>query len=338
VSIAGKRLRVHFSNAYGQSAVTLSAVHLALSKSAHSIDVASDRALAFSGAPSVIIPAGGTVTSDATDFALPAQTKVTLSVAFGSTPADVTGHPGSRTTSYIASGNAVGAESLTAPVTTEHWYFASGIDVVAERGEVAVVTFGDSITDGRGSTTDGNNRWPDNLSRRLRQNAATDGVAVLNQALGGNAVLSGGNGPTGVTRFERDVLAQAGARFLILLHGVNDVGVATDAAVAEQLIDAYQKFVSAAHGRGLVAYGVPILPFGQSMYDSPAHETARQTVNAWIRAAGHFDGVIDLEAVVRDPANTSRLLPAYDSGDHLHLNVAGYQKMADAIDLSALTL
>lgn len=337
VSIGGKRVRVHFSNEYGQSSVTLSAAHLALSKSGHTIDLASDHALTFSGSPSVTIAAGATTISDPFDFTLPAQTKVALSLAFGATPVAVTGHPGSRTTSYIATGNAVAAESLTAPVTAEHWYYATGIDVVAEAGEAAVVTFGDSITDGRGSTTDGNDRWPDDLSRRLRQNAPSAGVAVLNQALGGNAIFSAGNGPTGLTRFERDVLDQPGARWLIVLHGVNDIGVATDASVAQQLITAYQGFVSAAHTHGMRAYGVPILPFGQSMYDSPAHETARQTVNAWLRAPGHFDGLIDLEAVVRDPANTTRLLASYDSGDHLHLTPSGYQKMADAIDLSLLT-
>jgi len=336
-SIGGSRLRVHFSNAFGQTAVTLNAVRIALAKNAGSIDVATDRALAFSGMPAVTIPPGGTATSDAMDFALPAQTSIALSIAFGNTPAEVTGHPGSRATSYIAAGNAAGAATLTAPVSAEHWYYVTGIDVLREHGEVAAVMLGDSLTDGRGSTTDGNNRWPDDLSRRLRQNAPTTGVAVLNQALGGNAVLSGGNGPPALTRFERDVLGQAGARWLIVLAGVNDIGVAASAAVAQDLIDAYQTMLSAARAAGVRSYGMPILPFGGSMYDSPAHETARQTVNTWIRAAGHFDAVIDLETVVRDPSHVTRLLPAYDQGDHLHLNGVGYQAMADAIDLSLLT-
>jgi lysophospholipase L1-like esterase len=334
VSIGGSRVRVKFSNQYGNAPLAMSAVHLARSTSTHVIDAASDRALTFSGMPGVTVPAGMTVTSDPLDFALTAQTKVAITIAFGSTPSDVTGHPGSRTTSFIATGNAVGAASFTSPVSTEHWYYVTGIDVEAPATSRAVVTLGDSITDGRGSTTDGNNRWPDNLSRRLRSNAATAAVAVLNQGIGGNAVVSGGLGPTGVSRFQRDVLDQPGVRWAIVLHGVNDIGGATNQAVAQSLIGAYQAFVSAARARGVRIYGVPILPFGGSSYDTPDHEQARQTVNTWIRASGNFDAVIDLDAAVRDPMAPTRLLGTYDSGDHLHLNVAGYQRMADAIDLA----
>jgi lysophospholipase L1-like esterase len=334
VSIGGRRLRVHLSNAFGSSAVTLNAVHLASSTSGHAVDVATDRALMFDGMPSITIPAGASATSDALDFALAPQMKVALSIAFGATPAEVTGHPGSRTTSYIAPGDAAAAASLTAPVTTEHWYFATGIDVIAPSPSAALVALGDSITDGRGSTTDANNRWPDDLSRRLRQNQATASVAVLNQGIGGNAVLKGGLGPPVSQRFERDVLQQAGVRWLIVLHGVNDIGGAQDQSVAQDLIAAYQQLVTAAHDRDIKVYGVPILPFGGSMYDSADHEAARQAVNAWIRGAGHFDAVIDLEVAVRDPASPTRLLASYDSGDHLHPSAAGYQKMADAIDLA----
>jgi lysophospholipase L1-like esterase len=334
VSIGGTRIRVRFSNQYGNGPLTMSAVHVASSTTTHSIAAGSDRALTFSGMPSVTVAAGGTVVSDPVDFTLAAQTKVAVTIAFGAAPSDVTGHPGSRTTSFIATGNAVSAPMLSSPVTTEHWYYVTGIDVQAPAASGAVVTLGDSITDGRGSTTDGNNRWPDNLSRRLRANAPTAGVAVLNQGIGGNAVVSGGLGPTGASRFQRDVLDQAGVKWVIVLHGVNDIGESTSASVAQSLITAYQGLVTAARARGVRIYGVPILPFAGSQYDTAAHETARQTVNAWIRGAGNFDAVIDLEAAVRDPASVTRLLPAYDSGDQLHLNVAGYQKMADAIELA----
>jgi lysophospholipase L1-like esterase len=337
VSIGGTRLRLHLSNQYGNAPLVISGVHLARSMSGHTIDAATDLALAFSGSPAVTIPAGGSVTSDEFEFMLPAQTKVALTLSFGATPSDVTGHPGSRTTSYIATGNALSAVSLASPVSTTHWYYATGIDVVAPAASAAVVTLGDSITDGRGSTVDGNDRWPDNLSRRLRSNAATAAVAVLNQAIGGNAVLGEGNGPMAVTRFERDVLNQAGARWLIILHGVNDVGTSTSPTVAAELIAAYEQFVAAARARGIRAYGVPILPFGGSQYDTAAHEAIRQEVNTWIRADGHFDAVIDLDAAVRDPATPARLRSEYDSGDGLHLTPAGYQKMADAIDLALFT-
>ena len=334
VSIGGSRVRVRFSNAYGNSPLTMNAVHLANSTSTHSIDAASDRALTFSGMPSATLPAGGTIISDPLDYPLTAQTKVAITIAFGATPSNVTGHPGSRTTSYIATGNAVAAASLTSPVSTEHWYYVTGIDVEAPATSRAVVTLGDSITDGRGSTTDGNNRWPDNLSRRLRANAGTAGVAVLNQGIGGNAVVTGGLGPTAVSRFERDVLEQSGVRWVIVLHGVNDIGGATGQTVAQSLITAYQGFVTAARARGVRIYGVPILPIGGSSYDSADHEMARQTVNTWIRTPGNFDAVIDLDAAVRDPGNPAILLASYDSGDHLHLSVAGYQRMADQIDLA----
>jgi lysophospholipase L1-like esterase len=337
VSIGGSRLRLHLSNQYGNAPLVISGAHLARSMSGHTIDAATGRALAFSGSPAVTIPVGGSVSSDEFEFMLPAQTKVALTLAFGATPSDVTGHPGSRTTSYIATGNAVSAVSFASPVSTTHWYYATGIDVVAPAPSAAVLTFGDSITDGRGSTVDGNDRWPDNLSRRLRSNAATTAIAVMNQAIGGNAVLGEGNGPMAVTRFERDVLNQPGVRWVIILHGVNDVGTSTSATVAAELTAAYEQFVATARARGIRAYGVPILPFAGSQYDTPAHEAIRQEVNTWIRADGHFDAVIDLDAAVRDPATPARLRPEYDSGDGLHLTPAGYQKMADAIDLALFT-
>ena len=337
VSLGGSRLRMSFSNEYGNGPLTMSAVHLAVSTTTHSIDAATSRALSFSGMPAVTVLGGEKVTSDPLDVSLPPHSKVAVTIAFGSTPSDVTGHPGSRTTSYIATGNAVSEASLSSPVSTEHWYYVTGIDVEAPSTNGAVVTLGDSITDGRGSTTDGNNRWPDNLSRRLRANGPTAGVAVLNQGIGGNAVVTGGLGPTAVSRFQRDCLDQDGVRWVIVLHGVNDIGGASSEAVAQSLISAYQGFVTAARARGVRIYGVPILPIGGSSYDSAVHEAARQTVNAWIRAAGNFDAVIDLEAAVRDPANPTELFAEYDSGDHLHLSVAGYQRMADAIDLALFT-
>jgi lysophospholipase L1-like esterase len=334
VSIGGARLRVRLSNEFGDGPVMLNAVHLAVATGGGAIDTATDVALTFSGSEAVTIPAGQLVFSDAFDYPLAQQTTMTITIAFGAAPAGVTGHPGSRTTSYLQAGNEVAAARLTAPATTEHWYYITGIDVAAGGASGAVVTLGDSITGGRGSTTNGNDRWPDDLSRRLRANAATATVAVLNQGIGGNAVLSGGLGPPAVQRFARDVLGQSGARWLVVLEGVNDIGGASGQAVATDLIAAFGQFIDMARARGILAYGVPILPFGGSTYDSADHQASRQTVNDWIRNSGRFDAVIDLDAAVRDPASPSNLLPAHDSGDHLHLSPAGYQTMADAIDLS----
>jgi lysophospholipase L1-like esterase len=334
VSIGGNRLRVRFSNAYGNGPVELREVQLARSLGGEVIDAESSRQLLFAGTPSVTIPKGAVISSDPLDFSLESQSLVALTLTFGEAPSDVTGHPGSRTTSFLAQGALAGAASLSPSVKVEHWYYIAGIDVAAEAPGSALVTLGDSITDGRGSTTDGNNRWPDNLSRRLRASPETSGVAVLNLGIGGNAVLSGGLGPTGSSRFQRDVLEQSGVKWAIVLHGVNDIGGSASPAVADALIEAYRGFVAAAHERRVRIYGVPILPFAGSQYDSPQHEAARQAVNDWIRTPGNFDAVIDLEAAVRDPDRPSALLPAYDTGDHLHLSVAGYQRMADAIELS----
>jgi lysophospholipase L1-like esterase len=333
-TLDGARVRVLFSNEWGEAPVTFTSVRLASATGASAIDPGTDRELLFGGGASVTIPAGQAQVSDPLDFGVVALSSIAISIHFGAVPTNVTGHPGSRTTSYLEVGAAAAAPSLPAAATTDHWYFIAGIDVEAPAPSAAVVTLGDSITDGRGSTTNANNRWPDNLARRLKANPPTQQVAVLNQGIGGNAVVSGGLGPTAVARFERDVLAQRGARWVIVLEGVNDIGGSTDAGVANRLIEAYQGLIDSAHARGLLVYGVPILPFGGSMYDSPAHEAARQTVNAWVRTSGRFDAVLHLDAAVADPADPTRLLLAYDDGDRLHLSPAGYQAMADAIDLS----
>jgi len=342
VSIPGTRLRVQLSNAFGDGPVTMNAVHLAVSTGAGAIDTSTDVGLTFAGSASITIPAGQAVFSDAFDYPLTALANIAITIAFGAAPAGVTGHPGSRTTSYLVAGNAVAAQTLTAPATAEHWYYITGIDVMADAATSAIVALGDSLTDGRGSTTNLNDRWPDDLSRRLRALTPASAVAVLNQGIGGNAVVSGGLGPTAVARFARDVLNQRGVRYLIVLEGVNDIGTAaagTGPAVANNLITAFGSFIDMAHARNIRAYGIPITPFGGNTgYDTPEHQTARTTVNTWIRTSGRFDGVIDLDAAVGDPQAPANLLPGYDSGDHLHLNPAGYQKMADSIDLTLFTL
>jgi lysophospholipase L1-like esterase len=334
VSIGGQRLRLRFSNRYGTTPVTLNRARCAVSSGGNAIDASTDSELRFDGAASVSIPAGQSVLSDALDFALAPLSKLAVSIHFGATSDAITGHPGSRTTSYLQAGDAASAASLPSAVTTDHWYVLSGIDVMSDESPGSIAVLGDSITDGRGSTTNGNDRWTDFLAQRLQNNATTSAVGVLNVGIGGNAVVSGGLGPTAVARFDSDVLAQSGVRWLIVLEGVNDIGESTAPGVAEALIAAYQQFVSKAHAAGLLAYGATILPFDGHSHYSADHEAARQSVNAWIRAPGNFDAVIDLEAAVRDPAEPDALLPAYDSGDHLHLNPSGYQRLAEAVDLA----
>jgi lysophospholipase L1-like esterase len=337
VSIGGNKLRAKFSNAFGRNPVRLSSVHLAWSAGGSAIKTGSDQALAFQGKPAVTIPAGEVVVSDPLDFDLAPLSDVAVTIDFGGTPAAVTGHPGSRTTSYLLAGDEVSAPDLPQAAKTEHWYILTGLDVEANPSSAAIVTLGDSITDGRGSGTDKNDRWPDDLARRLQADKNTADIAVLNEGIGGNCVLRGGLGPTALSRFDRDVLSQSGVRWLIVLEGVNDIGGSRGpeaaAAVATNLIAAYEQMVDQAHARNLRVYGATITPFGGSFYDRPGHETAREVVNHWIRTGGKFDAVIDFDAALRDPQNPSHLLPAADSGDHLHPNEAGYKIMADAIDL-----
>jgi len=333
MTLGGSKLRVQLSNAYGSSPVTIKAAHLAVSKGGSAIDAATDKALTFQGGTSITIKAKEAVYSDTLDFNVTPLSNLAVSIYFVETSADVTGHPGSRTTSYIQTGDAVTAADMNSAVTTDHWYILSGIDLQLDDSYACVVTLGDSIADGRGSTTNGNDRWPDNLARRLQAEPNTAKIGVLNQGIGGNAVVTGGLGPTALERFKRDVLGQSGVRWVIILEGVNDIGGSSSTKAATDLIAAYERFINESHAQKIMVYGVPILPFGGSTYGSNDHETSRQTVNKWIRTSGKFDAVIDLDAAVRDPANPTRLLAEYDSGDHLHLNVAGYQKMAEAVDL-----
>jgi lysophospholipase L1-like esterase len=338
-TIGGKHLRARFSNAYGTNSVNINAARIALSAGTGSagngdINPATDKALTFRGAPAVVIPRGEAVLSDPIEFDLPAITNLAISIFFGNISATtINGHPGSRTTSFIVPSNVVSAASLPAASKTAHWYVLTGIDVLADASSKAIVTLGDSITDGRGSTTDGNDRWPDNLARRLITNAPTSGVAVINMGIGGNGIFAG-LGPSAQARFDRDVLGQSGVRWLIVFEGVNDIG---GGATAQSLTNAYAQFVDKAHARNLRAYGATITPFGGHAYFTVPHEAVRQSVNTWIRSSGKFDAVIDFDAVVRDPVTPTNLQSAYNSGDGLHLSPAGYRAMADAIDLNLFT-
>ena len=269
--------------------------------------------------------------SDPVAFPLAPQSDLVITVYVRDPTSHVTGHPGSRTTSYLAPGNVVSAASLPDALTVAHWYYLFGVDVMADTHAGAVVTLGDSITDGRGSTTNGNDRWPDALARRLRANRETADVAVLNAGIGGNNLLHDGLGPSVLARLDRDVLAQPGVRWMILFEGINDLG---GHAPAQDIIGAYAQVVARAHARDIRVYGATITPCGGSFYASPELEAARQTINTWVRTSGSFDAVVDFDAAVRDPQDPSRLRGDADSGDHLHLNPLGYRRVADAVALS----
>jgi len=343
-SVAGKKVRVRLANVFGTDAVTVRAAHLALAAGKGSagiaeINPATDTALTFHGAAEVVIPKGGTVYSDAVDFDLPALADAAVSIWFGDVSTNtITGHPGSRMTSFIVASNSVSASTLPEAKKTPHWYLISGIEVQSDAAKTIVV-LGDSITDGRGSTTDGNNRWPDILAQRLHTNAPTANVGVVNMGIGGNAIF-GGLGPAAVNRFDRDVLEQSGVKWLIVFEGVNDIGGArgeSAATLATNLIAAYTQFAEKAHAKKIRVFGATITPFGSSGYFSNEHEAIRQRVNSWIRTNSFYDGVIDFDAAVRDPSTPEKFQAAFHPGlnanDWLHLNPAGYRAMGEAVDL-----
>ncbi len=335
VSIGGSQLRLRLSNEYGTAPVTMSAVHVAKATTGSSVDTSTDVALAFNGSPSVTIPAKQTVTSDPFDFALAPLSTVAITIAFGAQSGDVTGHPGSRTTSYLQANNQVSAASLSGS-TTDHWYFIANIDVMADASTHAIAILGDSITDGRGSTTNGNDRWPDILANRLQADPARKNVAVLNLGIGGNRIdTPNGLGPTGVARFDSQILAQSGVRWVVVLEGVNDIG---GGASGDAIISAYQKVIDKAQAQGLLVYGIPILPFAGNSYDSGDNQTDRTKANDWIRADGNFDAFLPIDTAVSDGKTPPGIKADWDfQDDHLHLNPTGAKALADAIDLTLFT-
>lgn len=343
-SIGGKRVRMRFSNAFGDAPLRIRAATLGRSASNASARIAAGslRPLRFLGAAGAVIPPGGDWLSDPVDLPVSAFDDLAVSLHVERVPELQTAHPGSRATSWFVRGDATGAADLPAATPIERWYLLSGIELESCAARDGVVVLGDSITDGRGSTTNGNDRWTDVLARRLAGRAA-----VINQGIGGNRVLLDGLGPNAMARLDRDVLALPGIAHLIVLEGVNDLGTLgrDRPASAEEYRDlvhrltgAYSQIVARAHARGLKVHGATILPFGSNAYYHPGAEAeaARQAINAWIRTPGHFDSVIDLDRALRDPQQPGRLLPAYDTGDGLHPNPAGFRAMAEAVPLETL--
>jgi len=350
LSIGGPTLRVHLSNAFGTEPLHFAAVHIAkpLSAASSRINPATDKALTFSGHPDVIVPAGAEYISDPIDYPMAPLSNLAVSLYLDTPPAQQTGHPGSRATSYLVHGNLVSAADLPDAKKVDHWYLLSGVDVVQPSGAASIVTLGDSITDGHGATTNANDRWPDVFAQRLQANPATRTRGVLNQGIGGNHLLIDGLGPNALSRFDRDVLAQPDVRYLIVLEGVNDLGGLTRIAevspaehsvLVQRILAAYEQIIVRAHAHGIRVIGATILPYVGSDYyhPGPASDADRQAINQWIRAPGHFDAVVDFDQVTRDPSHPERLLPLYDSGDHLHPSPAGYRAMGEAIPLSLFT-
>jgi lysophospholipase L1-like esterase len=347
LSLGGPALRVHLSNAFGTEALHITSVHIArpVSPSSPVIDGTSDRPLTFAGSADVTVPPGAEFASDPLEFAVMPLSDLVVTFYVESVQAGETGHPGSRATSYVVHGNFVSAANLAEPQHVDHWYQVSEIDVQAAPGAGAVVVLGDSITDGHGATTNGNDRWTDVLAQQLQGSPVKRNIGVSNQGIGGNHLLTDGLGPNALARFDRDVLGPAGVRWVIVFEGVNDLGglardgevpSAEHAALANRVVAAYRQIISRAHAHGLHVFGATITPYvGSSYYHpGPLSEADRQAVNQWIRTPGHFDAVIDFDSVVRDPQHPDQLLPAYDCGDHLHPSPAGYKAMGNAVPLA----
>jgi lysophospholipase L1-like esterase len=339
VSIGGDTLRVKFSNSTCATAVTMNSVNIAVSpdgtKSA--ITASTIKQLKFSGSSSVTMAAGAAATSDPVAFSLTPSMRVAITIYYGQCQiaADMTHHYGSRTRSYILTGDQTGNAAFTGADTVERWYHITNIDLWTDTSKAhAVVCLGNSITDGYGLHGGLQNRWTDFFSQKLLNNTPTANVGVLNMGIGGTNVA--GTGPTtGATRFQQDVLNQANVKWLIVFYGINDI--CSSNSLADTVTAAYQKMITNAHARNIKVYGATITPVNGNTYYTAAHEAVRSAVNAWIRTPGHFDAYIDFDHTIRNPADTTRLQAAYNN-DWLHPNAAGYQLLGESIDLNLFVL
>jgi lysophospholipase L1-like esterase len=347
-SIGGAKVRIRLSNTFG-TALTVGPVHIAVRDTGSGIVAGTDHVLTFSGNPSISIPAGAVVLSDPVDMNVPAHADLAVSIFVPDTMTQMTGHWSAQQASYLSgAGNFVAAPTLTNPTEIGSWILLCSVDVFAPESDYAIVTLGDSITDGAWSAYNMNHRWPDILENRLA--AAGKNVAVLNEGIGGNRILhdaigeSTPFGPSALERFDRDVLAEPGVKYLIVLEGINDIGHAQvpsgpghEVVSAQEIIAGLQQIIERAHEKGLVVIGCTLTPFAPAKipgYFSPEKDAKRHAVNDWIRTSGKFDGIVDFDKATQDPQNPGQFLPAYDSGDHLHPGDVGYKAMGEAVDLS----
>lgn len=341
-SIGGSRVRVHLSNAHGTGPLAVGAAHIALRDKESAIIPASDRVLTFSGKPSFTIPPGSPIVSDPVDLQVPKLGDLVISLYVPGESAPPTVHLTGLHTTYISKpGDFAKATAITDGTTIQSWYWISSVDVLAPAEAGVIVAFGDSITDGATSTPDMDRGWPSQLAERLLANKATANVAIVNHGISGNRLLADGAGISALARFDRDVLCQPGVKWLIVLEGINDIGMSTmmggpgsGGITAEDLIATHRQMIERAHIHGIKAIGATLLPYDGAMYFSEAGESIRQAVNQWIRTGGAYDAVVDFDARLRDPQNPKQLNAAYYLNDHLHPNDAGYKLMAESVDLS----
>ncbi|GGA44169.1 hypothetical protein GCM10010981_36650 [Dyella nitratireducens] len=343
-SVGGSEVRIRLSNLFGNVPVTLGPAHIALHADGANTVPGSDHALLFNGQSTVTIAKGESVLSDPVKMEVKPLQELAVSLY---APADAPYH--ASTTHNAGLATAFITESGDATATTQYpqgevsgmRFFLTDVEVSGPAATSTVVTFGDSITDGVGSTSDANTRWPDYLAARLQADAKRSSIGVANAGIGGNRILHDNYGPSALSRFDRDALDKPGVRWIVLLEGINDIGGsgyawdAKDKISAQQLIEGMKTLIARAHAKHVKIYGATLTPYGGNgwPYHSVAGEKTREEVNDWIRNAGAFDGVADFDKAIRDPSAPEKMLPAYDSGDHLHPSSAGYKVMAQAIDL-----
>lgn len=340
ISIGGPQVRVVFTNEFGAEPLTIGAAHVAISQGGSTINLVSAAGLTFGGHTSVIIPPGALVVSDPATVKVPAASDLAISLFLpAQTITHLSQHGSADQTSYTAPGNVVGAQILDGPAEIRSWPFVKGVDVKVPAQDAAIVAFGDSITDGAYAALNANARWPDELARRLLADKRTAGLGVLNEGIGGNRILHDTTGPSALARFDRDVIAQSGVKYVIILEAINDIGHAYtavrpyDVVSADDLIAGYVQMAERAHSHGIKVYIATLTPYVGAGYSSPAGEQVRQALNQWIRTTNQIDGFIDFDKATQDPANPAMYLPAFDHGDHLHPSDPGYKAMGDAIDL-----
>jgi lysophospholipase L1-like esterase len=342
ISQGGSSVRVRLSNEYGSQQVTVGAAHIAISAGGSAIKPGSDRILTFNGQQSVVLRSLSPMLSDPVDLEVSDLESLAISIYFPQDTGPATGHDpfgDGQSTTYISNGNTTATSVLIAPTTKLSRFFLSGVEVTASQDARVVVALGDSITEGFTSTTDANRRWPDILANRLVASSGdVNDVAVVNHGIGGNRLLHTGIGDAAMARFDRDVLATPGVQFVTVLLGTNDIQfgetfLPNEVITANDMIAGFLQLIDRAHSRDLSIYGATITPFAGSGRFTANGEVVRQAINEWIRTSGQFNAVIDFDKAVRDPTNPSNFNPAYDSGDHVHPNDAGYAAMANSIDL-----
>lgn len=338
VSIGGDSLKLRLSNEFGDTPLKIIAVSIAPALEGSKIDAQKAVKVKFSGSESLEIPVGKNVFSDAFAFKTSTRQDLAVTIAYDAVPEKLTGHPGSRTTSYILEGNQIDNASFEGATTTDHWYSIERLDTYTPEKSASVAIIGNSITDGRGSTTNAQNRWPDIFAERLLNNPETKNLGVLNMGIGGNCVIFGGLGPTASTRFERDVLSQTGVKYVIIFEGVNDIGPSRDTEKTKaDLIEHYTKMVDAAHAKGLKVFGATITPLKKCFYmeqGSDEKEKCRLEVNEWIRTSGKFDGVIDFSNAICGKETPDIMDESLHDNDYLHPNAQGHKTLGEFVDLN----